>query len=147
MLLNKEQIKEIIPHRDPFLFLDGILEIDREQKRVIAVKNITGKEPFFEGHFPGHPILPGVLIVEAMAQAAGVGVLREEQHKGKLAYFMSIIDAKFRKPVFPGSKLILEVQIVKERQKVMQGHGVAKVNDEVVAEADLMFAIIENKNG
>jgi 3-hydroxyacyl-[acyl-carrier-protein] dehydratase len=136
-------IQDIIPHRYPFLLVDRIVEVT--EKRVVGIKNVTINEPFFQGHFPGHPIMPGVLILEALAQTGGVGALNMKDNLGKLAYFLSINNARFRKPVVPGDTLRLEVELLKTKLSVMQVHGVAKVGDDVVAEADLMFAFVTPK--
>jgi beta-hydroxyacyl-ACP dehydratase FabZ len=139
--MDINEIKTYLPHRYPFLLVDKI--VDMEEARVTGVKNVTINEPFFQGHFPGHPVMPGVLIIEALAQTCGVLALKKEGNKGKLAYFVSINNAKFRKPVVPGDTLILEVEVIRHRPKVVQAHGVAKVGTDVVAEADLMFSIVE----
>jgi len=139
-VLDINMIQKILPHRYPFLFVDKILEIS--DKKVIGIKNVTINEPFFQGHFPGHPIMPGVLILEAMAQVGGVGALNMKDNIGKLAYFLSISNARFRKPVFPGDILKIEVELLKLKLSVMQVHAVAKVGDDVVTEADMMFAFV-----
>ncbi len=141
-LLDAEQIQKILPHRYPFLFIDKILELE-EDKRAVGIKNVTINDNFFVGHFPGHPIMPGVLVVEAMAQVAGVLMLNKSENLGKLAYFMSIDKVKFRKAVVPGDQLRLEVEVVKLRSRTGQVHTRALVEDKVVAEADLMFALVE----
>jgi len=138
--LDINMIQKIIPHRYPFLLVDRIIECT--DKRVIGIKNVTINEPFFQGHFPGKPIMPGVLIIEAMAQVGGVGALNIKDNLGKLAYFMSIKEAKFRKPVVPGDQLVMEIDIIKTKLSIMQARGVAKVNGEVVAEAEFMFAFV-----
>lgn len=138
------KIMNCLPHRYPFILVDRILELLPGEK-VRALKNVTINEPFFQGHFPGAPIMPGVLIIEAMAQAGGVlafASLPEEQH-GALVYFMGMDKVKFRKPVVPGDQLILEVNILKQRAKVIKISGTAKVDDSVVAEAELMASIGE----
>jgi len=145
-VLDINVIQKILPHRYPFLLVDKILEAD--EKKAIGIKNVTINEPFFQGHFPGHPIMPGVLIIEAMAQVAGVGALNMKENIGKLAYFLSINNAKFRKPVLPGDVLRIEVDLLKAKLNVMKIQAVAKVEENIVAEADLMFAFInpdENK--
>jgi len=144
-VLDINVIQSIIPHRYPFLLVDKILEVT--DKRVVGIKNVTINEPFLQGHFPGHPIMPGVLIMEALAQTGGVGALNMKDNLGKLAYFLSINNAKFRKPVLPGDTLRLEVDLLKTKLSVMQVHGVAKVGDDVVAEADLMFAFVTPGEG
>lgn len=139
-VLDINVIQSILPHRYPFLLVDKILEVT--DKRVVGIKNVTINEPFFQGHFPGHPIMPGVLIMEALAQTGGVGALNMKDNLGKLAYFLAINNARFRKPVLPGDTLRLEVDLLKTKLSVMQVHGVAKVGEDVVAEADLMFAFV-----
>jgi len=143
--IDINEIKNYIPHRYPFLLVDRI--IDLEEKKITGIKNVTINEPFFQGHFPDHPIMPGVLILEALAQAFGVLILKKEENRGKLAYFVSINNAKFRKPVLPGDTLILEVEATKIRSKMVQTHGVAKVGNDVVAEADLLFAFLTIEKG
>lgn len=140
-VIDIEKIKEILPHRYPFLLVDRIIDITPRQK-IVGLKNVTINEHFFQGHFPSKPIMPGVLIIEALAQTCGVLVLREKECKGKLVYFASIKNAKFRKPVVPGDTLTLEIEITNHRIRVIQCHGVAKVNNEVVCEADLLFGIM-----
>ena len=138
--LEINTIQKILPHRYPFLLVDRIVEIGGN--RVVGIKNVTINEPFFQGHFPGHPIMPGVLIVEAMAQVGGVGALNMKINIGKLAYFLSIDSARFRKPVVPGDVLRMEIDLLKTKMNIMKTHGVAKVDNEVVAEADMMFAFV-----
>ena len=140
-VLDINMIQRILPHRYPFLFVDKILEISHD--RVVGIKNVTIDEPFFQGHFPGHPIMPGVLIIEAMAQVGGVGALNMKTNIGKLAYFLSINNARFRKPVLPGDTLRIEVNLLKTKLNIMKIHGIAKVEDGLVAEADMMFAFID----
>ena len=138
--LDINAIQKILPHRYPFLLVDRIIE--STDKKIVGLKNVTINEPFFEGHFPGHPIMPGVLIIEAMAQTGGIGALNMPDNLGKLAYFLSIDNARFRKPVLPGDTLRIEVDLLKTKLSVMKVHAVAKVEGEVVTEADLMFAFI-----
>jgi beta-hydroxyacyl-ACP dehydratase FabZ len=140
-VLDINVIQSILPHRYPFLLVDRILEV--QDKKVIGIKNVTINEPFFQGHFPGHPIMPGVLILEAMAQVAGVGALNLKENIGKLAYFLSINNAKFRKPVVPGDRLVIEVDLLKSKMGIMATHAVAKVDDVVATEADMMFAFVK----
>ena len=138
--LDINMIQKILPHRYPFLLVDRIIE--STDKKIVGLKNVTINEPFFQGHFPGHPIMPGVLILEAMAQVGGIGALSLSENQGRLAYFLSIKEAKFRKPVVPGDQLIIEVEIVKKKLSVMQVKATAKVAGEVVTEAEMMFAFV-----
>ena len=135
-------IMKLLPHRYPFLLVDKILELI-PGKSVIALKNVTINEPFFQGHFPGTPVMPGVLIIEAMAQAGGVLVMESlpEDMRGGVIYFMGIDKAKFRKPVVPGDQLIFEVKSIKQRLRAIKMFGIAKVDDVIVAEAELMATI------
>lgn len=141
-VLDAGDIQKILPHRYPFLLVDKIIEIEPD-KRAVGIKNVTMNEQFFTGHFPGRPVMPGVLIIEAMAQVAGVLMLNKKENVGKYAYFMSLENAKFRKTVLPGDQLRLEVEIVRLRSKTGQVHTKALVNGEVVSEADLMFALVD----
>ena len=138
--MNIVQIKEIIPHRYPMLLIDRVEEL-MEGQRIVAKKNVTINEPFFQGHFPHEPVMPGVLIVEAMAQAGAVALLSLPQFKGKTAYFGGIDKAKFRKKVTPGDTLILEVEILKIKANAGLGKGIARVDGKKVAEAELTFMI------
>jgi len=139
-VLDINMIQKILPHRYPFLLVDKIIEVT--DKGIVGIKNVTINEPFFQGHFPGHPIMPGVLIIEAMAQVGGVGALSKSDNAGKLAYFLSINNAKFRKPVLPGDVLRIEVELVKVKMSIIQTRGVAKVGNDVVTEAEMMFALV-----
>ncbi len=142
-MLGIEEIMKILPHRYPFLLVDRIIEMG--EKRVVAIKNVTINEPFFQGHFPGHPIMPGVLIVEAMAQAGGVLLMGTvDDPESKVVYFMSIDNIKFRKPVKPGDQLRFEVDIVQLRGKVCRIAAVAKVDGAVVCEAE-MAAMVRDR--
>ncbi|CAI3335291.1 3-hydroxyacyl-ACP dehydratase FabZ [Enterococcus cecorum] len=140
VLMDIVQIKEIIPHRYPMLLIDRVEELT-EGQRIVAKKNVTINEPFFQGHFPHEPVMPGVLIVEAMAQAGAVALLSLPQFKGKTAYFGGIDKAKFRKKVTPGDTLILEVEILKIKANAGLGKGIARVDGKKVAEAELTFMI------
>ena len=141
-VLDSIDIQKILPHRYPFLLVDKIIEIEPD-KKAVGIKNVTINEQFFTGHFPGRPVMPGVLIVEAMAQVAGVLMLNKKENVGKYAYFMSLDNAKFRKTVVPGDQLRLEVEVVKLRSKTGQVHTKALVDGAVVSEADLMFALVD----
>jgi len=143
-VIEIEEIMKILPHRYPFLLVDRIIELE-EQKRVVGIKNVTINEPFFQGHFPGHPIMPGVLIVEAMAQVGGVLLLGTvDEPDSKVVYFMSLDNIKFRKPVRPGDQLRFEVEMVQLRGKVCRIKGVAKVDGAVVCEAE-MAAMVRDR--
>ncbi len=143
-MLGIEEIMKILPHRYPFLLVDRIIEME-EKKRIVAIKNVTINEPFFQGHFPGHPIMPGVLIVEAMAQAGGVLLMGTvDDPDSKVVYFMSLDNIKFRKPVRPGDQLRFEVDIVQLRGKVCRIAAVAKVDGVVVCEAE-MAAMVRDR--
>ncbi len=141
--LDINEIMKILPHRQPFLFVDRVTHLEKG-KRAVGFKNVTMNDDFFRGHFPGRPIMPGVLILEAMAQVGGVMMLASEENRGKLAFFMAIDNAKFRKTVVPGDQLVFEVEAGKMRSKIGSVHGKALVDGKVVAEADLMFALVDN---
>ncbi len=138
--LDSVQIMKILPHRYPFLMLDRVIKIDGN--KITGLKNVTINEPYFQGHFPGHPIMPGVLQLEAMAQLAGILMLRNAENAGQLAYFMAAEDVKWRKPVLPGDVLVIEVELTKVRGKLGKAKGVCKVRDEVVSEAGITFMLI-----
>jgi UDP-3-O-[3-hydroxymyristoyl] N-acetylglucosamine deacetylase/3-hydroxyacyl-[acyl-carrier-protein] dehydratase len=139
-----EDIMKVLPHRYPFLLVDRILEIE-EKKRIVGLKNVTINEPFFQGHFPGHPIMPGVLIIEAMAQVGGMLLMGSvEDPESKVVYFMSLDNVKFRRPVKPGDQIRFELEIVQLRGTVCKMRGVGKVDGEVVAEAD-MAAMVRDR--
>lgn len=145
-------IKEIIarlPHRYPFLLVDRVIDYE-EGKWIKAIKNVTINEPFFQGHFPGEPIMPGVLQIEAMAQTGGILALLDDKVKDMLAFFMTVNNVKFRKPVVPGDQLVFDVKVMKiVRNSIVQCHGEATVDGIRVSEADLMFALVdrEKQNG
>ncbi len=140
--LSTEEIMKILPHRYPFLLVDKILYLEKG-KKAVGIKNVTMNEYFFQGHFPNKPVMPGVLIVEAMAQVGGVLMLACEKHKGKLAYFMAANNIKFRKTVLPGDQLVIEVVSGKIRSKTGSVITKAFVNEKVVAEAELMFVLVD----
>lgn len=139
-----QEIMAFLPHRYPFLLVDRIIDLV-PNKKVVAIKNVTFNETFFQGHFPGAPIMPGVLIVEAMAQAGGVLAFQsmDKSKQGSLIYFMGMDNVKFRKPVVPGDQLVFELSILKMRAKVVKMAGTAKVDGDLVAEAELMASIGE----
>lgn len=138
--MDINEIMKILPHRHPFLFVDRIVSLEKG-KHVVGIKNLTMNDYFFKGHFPGRPVMPGVIILEAMAQVGGVMMLSEEENRGKIAYFMTINNAKFRKTVLPGDQLVLDISAVKIRSKTGMVRGEAFVDGKVVAEADFMFAL------
>ena len=135
-----EQIKEVIPHRYPFLLVDRILEVE-EGKRAVGIKNVTANEEFFNGHFPDYNVMPGVLIVEALAQVGAFAVLKIEQNQGKLAFFAGIENCRFKRQVVPGDQLRLEVELTKLRGPIGKGRATATVDGEVACTAELTFAI------
>lgn len=140
--LDINMIKKILPHREPFLFVDKIIRLEKG-KHATGIKNVTINDYFFKGHFPDKPVMPGVLIVEAMAQVGGVMMLVPEENRGKLAFFLAANNIKFRKTVVPGDQLILDVEAGKIKSKTGQVHGKAFVDGKVVCEADLMFALVD----
>lgn len=139
-LYTAKEIMDIIPHRYPFLLLDTVEELE-PGVRTLATKCVSVNEPFFQGHFPGNPVMPGVLIIEALAQAGAVAILSKPEFQGRTAYFAGIDKAKFRQKVIPGDVLFLETTIIKAKGPIGVGRAIAKVNDKVVAEAELTFAI------
>ena len=140
--LDINDIMKILPHRYPFLLVDKVIEIECGKKG-IGIKNVTVNENFFKGHFPQRPIMPGVLMVEAMAQTAGVVILTNELHRGKVAFFMAADNVKFRKVVTPGDQLVMEAEVTRDGSRIAQIHAVSKVNGEIVAEADMVFSFTD----
>jgi 3-hydroxyacyl-[acyl-carrier-protein] dehydratase len=139
-MLDVTQIKEIIPHRYPFLLVDRILELE-EGQRAVGIKNVSANEEFFNGHFPDYPVMPGVLIVEALAQVGAVAMLIKEENRGRLAFFAGIDGCRFKRQVKPGDQLRLEVEITRLRGPIGKGKAVATVDGEVACEAELTFAL------
>lgn len=140
MKLNSNEIQKIIPHRYPFILVDKIIE-GEEGKWAIGIKNVSQNEYFFQGHFPDHHVMPGVLIIEALAQVGAVSILSLEENRGKIAFFAGIKSAKFKREVLPGDQLILECKIDKTKAGVGFGKAVAKVQDQICCIAELAFVI------
>jgi UDP-3-O-[3-hydroxymyristoyl] N-acetylglucosamine deacetylase/3-hydroxyacyl-[acyl-carrier-protein] dehydratase len=139
--MDIQGVMKLLPHRYPFLMVDRIAKIDGNH--VIGIKNVTINESYFQGHFPGHPVMPGVLQLEAMAQVAGILMLKNAENAGKMAYFMAAEDVKWRKPVHPGDVLVIDVELTKVRGKIGKAKGVCKVGGEVVSEAAVTFMLFE----
>ncbi len=145
-VLDVRQILDVIPHRYPFLLVDRIIEFDVARRTIVGIKNVTINEPFFQGHFPGHPVMPGVLIIEAMAQCGGMllmSLVPPEDHDRKVVYFMSLDAVKFRRPVVPGDQLRLELEMVKFGGRTCRMRGQALVDGNVVCEAEMMAAVVD----
>lgn len=145
MILDVTEIQKILPHRYPFLFVDAIVEMER-LKRVVGVKNVTMNESHFQGHFPGKPIMPGVLIIEAMAQTGGLLLLQEvPDRENKLLYFVAVDGARFRRPVVPGDQLKLEIKVISWRGDFCKLEGRATVEGQLAAEATLMCKMVDRE--
>ncbi|MGB9679430.1 MAG: 3-hydroxyacyl-ACP dehydratase FabZ [Thermoanaerobacteraceae bacterium] len=140
--MENKDIRKVLPHRYPFLLVDRIIEIE-DGKKAVGIKNVTANEPFFQGHFPGNPIMPGVLIVEAMAQVGGIAVMNIKEYEGKLGLFAGIDKCRFKKVVRPGDQLKLEVEIDSIKMGVVRAKGTAKIDKEVAATAELMFIMTD----
>lgn len=140
--IDAREIQRIIPHRYPLLLIDRVLEIE-PGKRIVALKNVSANEPFFQGHFPGYPIMPGVLIVEALAQAGATLLLSQPEARGKLPLFAGIDGLKFRRPVVPGDQLRLEVEFTLRRGPIGKGRARATVDGQLAVEGELTFAVTE----
>jgi 3-hydroxyacyl-[acyl-carrier-protein] dehydratase len=145
-MIEIEEIMNILPHAYPFLLVDRIVEIEAE-KRIVGIKNVTYNEPFFQGHFPGRPIMPGVLIIEAMAQTAGVLAFKSmpDEYLKKPVYFLGMDNVRFRKPVIPGDQLRLELEVTKHRHSIWGFKGKAFVDGKLAAEADLLAMLGDEK--
>ncbi|MEK6682737.1 MAG: 3-hydroxyacyl-ACP dehydratase FabZ [Nitrospirota bacterium] len=147
-MIDIKEIQSILPHRYPFLLIDRILELE-QGKRIVGIKNVTINEPFFQGHFPGNPIMPGVLILEAMAQIGGILAIKSTaslEGKEKIALFLGIEKAKFRKPVVPGDQLRFEIEVIHERMPIWKVSAKAFVDGKVVCESELTAMVTEKKN-
>jgi beta-hydroxyacyl-ACP dehydratase FabZ len=142
-MIDVVKLMESLPHRYPFLLVDRILEVEGTT-RIVGLKNVTINEPFFQGHFPGHPIMPGVLIVEAMAQTGGLLLMGQvPDREKKVVYFMSLDNVKFRRPVVPGDQLRMEIEMLQFRGKIAKMKGVALVDGQVATEADMMACVVD----
>lgn len=141
-MLSNIEVRDIIPHRYPFLLVDKVIEVE-PGKKCIAIKNVTANEPFFQGHFPNYPIMPGVLIVEALAQTAGIAVALLDDYKGKLGVFAAIESMKLKKQVLPGDTLKLEAEILTNRMGVVKARVIATVDDKTAAEGEIKFAMVD----
>ena len=141
MLYDIEQIKQIIPHRDPMLMVDCIEQLDQEAGTVVGIKTFTGEEEFFKGHFPGNPVVPGVFLIEALAQTGAFAILSREEYLGKTGYFASWDKIKFRRKVLPGDTVTLKVQLVKIRGRIVVADGTAYVGEEKAAQGTFTCAI------
>jgi len=140
MLLNSNQIQQIIPHRPPFLLIDKVIELEPGQSAT-AIKNVTANDDFFKGHFPQEHVMPGVLIVEALAQTGAVTILSMEENKGKIAYFAGIDQCKFKQKVIPGDTLRLEAKVIKRKGPMGIAEGIATVDGKIVCQAVMKFAV------
>ena len=140
-VLDIGHVMKLLPHRYPFLMVDKVTKIEGD--RIVALKNVTINEPYFQGHFPNHPIMPGVLQLEAIAQVAGILTMRRAENFGKLAYFMAADSVKWRKPVRPGDTLVIEAELTKSRGKIGKAKGICSVDGEIVSEAEVTFILMD----
>ena len=143
-VMDIDEIMRLLPHRPPFLMVDRVIEIDPEGNHIVCVKNVTINEPYFQGHFPGFPIMPGVLQLEAIAQVAGILLFVKEKQAGKPSYFMAANDVKWRKPVRPGDTLVIDVRLTKQRGTMGKARGICSVNGETVSEAEVTFMMAKD---
>ncbi|MBC2180425.1 3-hydroxyacyl-ACP dehydratase FabZ [Listeria booriae] len=140
-MLDISEIKKILPHRYPFLLVDRVIEL--EDKKVVAIKNVTANEEFFNGHFPEYPVMPGVLIVEALAQTSGIAMMQVEGNEGKIGLFAGIDNCRFKRQVIPGDQLRLEAEILRLRGSIAKAQVKATVDGDIVCEAEIMFALTD----
>ncbi|RBP37818.1 3-hydroxyacyl-ACP dehydratase FabZ [Garciella nitratireducens] len=143
-MLESKEIQKMIPHRYPFLLVDRIIEIE-EGKKAVGIKNVTANEPFFQGHFPENPIMPGVLMVEALAQVGAVCVLSQQEYQGKLVVFAGVDKLRFKKQVIPGDQLRMEVELISIKRGIGKAKAVATVENQIAVKGEIMFAIVENE--
>ncbi len=143
-MLNNMEIRNLIPHRYPFLLVDRVIEVE-PGKSITALKNVTANEPFFQGHFPEYPVMPGVLICEALAQTAGIAVAMQEEYKGKMGLFASIDEFKIKKQVVPGDTLKLEAEILSAKMGIVKAKVTASVEGKTAAEGQIKFAMVDVK--
>jgi 3-hydroxyacyl-[acyl-carrier-protein] dehydratase len=139
-VIEAEEILKILPHRYPFMLVDRIVELDMEAKRIVGIKNLTFNELFFQGHFPGRPVMPGVLQMEAMAQVAGILLNKMFGGEGKISFFAAIDNARFRRPVVPGDQLRMEITVINAKPRLSKVNAKAYVGEALASEADLMFS-------
>ena len=140
--MDVNAIMQLLPHRYPFLMVDRVTKIDGNH--ICGIKNVTANEPYFQGHFPGHPIMPGVLQLEAIAQVAGILMFKRAETGGQIAYFMAAEEVKWRKPVLPGDSMVIDVELTKARGKIGRAKGVCSVNSEPVSEAEVTFMLVDH---